>query len=256
MPDEPGGAAAPPHENHLTIEQLSAETGLSVRNLRSHRTGGLLPPPEVRDSVGYYGAEHVARLQLIRELQAEGFNLKGVKRLIDETHSSGSHLLGLKRALGTPFEQEESRIVTAAELARRFGEHAAPDALQTAIDLGALIPVDDARYEMPSPAMLDMAERLAERGIALQTAMGLLAGLQERCRGISDDFVAAFVAEVWKPFQRAGYPQERWDEVTSTIEDLRPLASQGLLVVFQQMMSQAVADAFDAEIAAGARRGG
>ena len=53
----------------LTIEQLAAQTGMSVRNIRAHQARGLLSPPEVRMRVGYYGPEHVARLGLIRELQ-------------------------------------------------------------------------------------------------------------------------------------------------------------------------------------------
>ena len=59
--------------NELTIEQLAAETGMSVRNIRSHQARGLLAPPEVRSRVGYYGPEHVASLRLIRSLQDEGF---------------------------------------------------------------------------------------------------------------------------------------------------------------------------------------
>ena len=48
---------------------------MSVRNIRNHQSRGLLPAPEVRARVGYYDAEHVARLRLILDLQADGFNL-------------------------------------------------------------------------------------------------------------------------------------------------------------------------------------
>ena len=52
----------------LTIEQLAHETGMSVRNIRNHQSRGLLPAPEVRMRVGYYGQEHVDRLRAIQEL--------------------------------------------------------------------------------------------------------------------------------------------------------------------------------------------
>src|SRR4051794_26071649 len=58
--------------NELTVEQLAYETGMSVRNIRNHQSRGLLPPPDVRSRVGYYGEQHVARLRLIQELQADG----------------------------------------------------------------------------------------------------------------------------------------------------------------------------------------
>jgi DNA-binding transcriptional MerR regulator len=68
----------------LTIEQLAAQSGMTVRNIRAHQARGLLDPPEVRLRVGYYGPEHVERLNLIRRLQEDGFNLAGIKRLLDD----------------------------------------------------------------------------------------------------------------------------------------------------------------------------
>src|SRR5437764_10640695 len=76
----------------LTIEQLASESGMSVRNIRSHQSRGLLPPPEVRARVGYYGAEHVARLALIADLQADGFNLAAIERLVNAPSGSAARL--------------------------------------------------------------------------------------------------------------------------------------------------------------------
>ena len=61
----------------LTIDELARETGMTVRNVRSHHARGLLPPPEVRGRTGFYGPEHVDRLRLIQELQSEGLKLEG-----------------------------------------------------------------------------------------------------------------------------------------------------------------------------------
>src|ERR1700735_2464436 len=72
----------------LTIEQLAAEVGMSVRNIRNHHSRGLLPAPEVRARVGYYRAEHVARLRLIVDLQADGFNLAAIERLLNASGGS------------------------------------------------------------------------------------------------------------------------------------------------------------------------
>ena len=67
----------------LTIDQLAQKTGMTVRNLRAHQSRGLLPPPEVRGRTGFYGAEHIARVELIKELQADGFNLDLIRKLLD-----------------------------------------------------------------------------------------------------------------------------------------------------------------------------
>src|SRR3954449_1086562 len=84
--------------NRLTIEGLAHETGLSVRNLRSHQARGLLPPPEVRGRIGYYGPEHIERIRLIQELQGEGLKLDGIKRLLEESTGAGAGLLRVKHA--------------------------------------------------------------------------------------------------------------------------------------------------------------
>ncbi|HEY5316675.1 MAG TPA: helix-turn-helix domain-containing protein, partial [Solirubrobacteraceae bacterium] len=79
---------------------------MSVRNIRSHQARGLLAPPEVRMRVGYYGREHVAQLRLIRELQDEGFNLNGIKRLLDDTPGTAERLLALRRTITATDEAE------------------------------------------------------------------------------------------------------------------------------------------------------
>src|SRR3954447_18555405 len=100
----------------LTIDELARETGMTVRNIRAHQSRGLLPAPEVRARTGYYGPEHVTRIELIRELQGEGFNLESIRRLRDGTAGSGDEVLRFTRALRAPFEDEEPQIVEAAEL--------------------------------------------------------------------------------------------------------------------------------------------
>jgi hypothetical protein len=67
--------------NTLTIEQLAAASGMTVRNIRSHQARGLVSAPEVRLRVGYYGPEHREQLRVIQDLQTAGFNLRGIQRL-------------------------------------------------------------------------------------------------------------------------------------------------------------------------------
>src|SRR5438105_15957848 len=98
--------------NQLTIEQLAAETGMSVRNIRSHQARGLLAPPEVRMRVGYYGPEHVTALRLIRDLQDEGFNLGGIKRLLDDTQGTAKRLLRVRQSLSAAAKKGPTETLT------------------------------------------------------------------------------------------------------------------------------------------------
>src|SRR3712207_4679019 len=120
---------------------------MTVRNLRAHQARGLLPAPEVRGRTGYYGTDHVARVELIKELQADGFNLEAIRKLIDAQPGSSAEILRFTRAVRQPFEEEEPLIVEIGELAESFGADE-PDTkmLEQALKLGLLHPLGEGRY--------------------------------------------------------------------------------------------------------------
>src|ERR1700750_802635 len=89
-----------PEPAALTIDQLAQRTGMTVRNLRAPQSRGLLPPPDVRGRTGYYGPEHEARVELIKELQADGFNLEAIRRLIENAGGSTEDGLRFTRPPG------------------------------------------------------------------------------------------------------------------------------------------------------------
>ena len=57
-------------------------------------------------------------------------------------------------------------------------------------------------------------------------------------------FVQLFLDQVWKPFVDAGQPNDRWPDITESIERLRPLASEAVLATFKQTMEAEVESAF------------
>src|SRR5664280_2939033 len=136
-----------PPRSDLTVEQLAAEVGMSVRNIRNHHTRGLLPPPEVRARVGYYNAEHVARLRLILDLQADGFNLAAIERLLSGSDGLAERLLGLRNAVTAPYEPETPELITLEELEKRFGEIDGKDAARVG-KLKLLVALGDDRFEV------------------------------------------------------------------------------------------------------------
>jgi len=230
----------------LTIEQLAAETGMTVRNIRAHQARGLLDPPEVRQRIGYYGPEHVAQLKLIRDLQEDGFNLAGIKRLLDDGQGTAQRLARFRRALTTPPNAEEPQTLTVVELGQRFRvtPEQAPEVLARAETLGVIVAIGDGRFRVPSPSLLSVAERVVARGVSLDGALSVFKQVELHCDSVSAAFVALFVSEVWEPFQRAGMPTEQWTEIDETIEGLRPLATEALLAIFGQRMSAQIEEAF------------
>jgi DNA-binding transcriptional MerR regulator len=228
----------------LTIDELARETGMTVRNIRSHASRGLLPPPEVRARTGYYGPEHVARLRLIQELQANGYNLAAIKHLLSRTDSgSAEEVLGFARALLAPFEQERPEVVDEEELLARFGE-VGGKVRSKAVKLGLLVPLGEGRYEVPSPTLLRAADTVVDLGVSPERAIELLEDVSKSADAAASQFVRLFMERIF-----GGPP----DEVRERLERLRPLATEVLVAVFQRRMTERTERAFSRELERGRR---
>ena len=229
--------------SEMTIDELARESGMTVRNIRAHQSRGLLPPPEVRGRTGYYGLAHLRRIELILELQREGFNLKLIKRLVDGAGGVGDEVLRFTRALRRPFGAERPRQTDPDELSRRWGT-ADPALLARAVELGVVRERGDGTLE-ESPRIAHVTAELSALGIPAEVALEAGAELKASAERVSEAFVELFLEQVWEPFERAGRPPGRWPEVRDAIERLRPLAAESLLAFFELAMTDAAARAFD-----------
>ena len=227
----------------MTVEQLAHESGMSVRNIRNHQSRGLLPPPEVRARTGYYGPAHVDRLRLIQQMQAEGFKLSAIQRLIGEEGPGADRFAAIRELITDPDQVEPPEILGADELIERFGP-LDRKRLSRALKLGVLVDLGDGRFEAPSPGLLHAADELIARGVTLDTALAVLEKVRRNSQNIARVFVDLFLEEVWKPFEREGRPDERWGEISESIEGLRPLASDAVVAIFRQVLAAEMEDAF------------
>ncbi len=110
--------------------------------------------------------------------------------------------------------------------------------------LGILRRTGPDAFEAPSPALLAVAEAVVARGISLGGALAVFEAIEQHCDAVSGAFVRVFLNEVWEPFQAAGMPSERWDEIEESIEQLRPLATEALVAIFGQRMAAQIDAAF------------
>lgn len=222
----------------MTIGELARRTGMTVRNIRAHQTRGLLPPPEVRGRTGYYGEEHVARIALTREMQADGLNLEAIRRLLESSDGS-TEILDFTRALRAPFEDEAPEIIDSAEMANLWGVDPDPKLIRRAERLGIMRELPEGRYEIISPQLQRAGIELAQLGVSPEAALNTVEKLRRHAEGVARTFVDLFVKEVWEPFDAAGRPEEDWPKVREALERLRPLAAGGLLAIFQLVMGEA-----------------
>jgi DNA-binding transcriptional MerR regulator len=215
-------------EHPLTIEQLAMESGLSVRNIRSHQARGLLPPPVVRRRTGYYGNEHLERLRVIGELQSEGLNLKAVKQLLEDADGTVGRLLTLRRSLPEPVALERPEVATEEELAERLS----PKLIRKLEDRGYLAPIAAGHYEVTSPALLDALEDLLALGLAPSHVVDLVDSLHDHAGTVARRLTRSFLDDVWKPFVADDTPEDRWPEIAEAISRLPALGAGALRSAF------------------------
>jgi DNA-binding transcriptional MerR regulator len=232
----------------LTIDELARETGMTVRNIRAHQSRGLLPAPEIRGRTGYYGPKHVARLQLISEMQADGFNLEAIKRLLSVSGEAVEQVLGFKRELMAPFGVEEPEFMDAAELQERWGGPPDRKLLARAEKLGLIRPLGEGRFEIPSPTLFHAGEQVRALGVPAEKVLAVAEQIRRRSEAIAQSFVDLFLEGVWKPFLEGGRQEEEWPRVREALDRLRPLASDAVLASFQRAMTDAVEQAFGREL--------
>lgn len=235
----------------LTIDELARETGMTVRNIRSHATRGLLQPPDVRARTGYYGPEHITRLRLIQELQANGYNLAAIKHLLGRGDGSAEQVLGFARSLLAPFEKEAAEVVDARELAARWGaEEVDLKLVRRAEKLGLVAPLGDGQYEILSPTVIRAGEVVRELGVPAEEALDIVEKVVRSADAVTKEFVQLFMDQVWKPFRAS---DGDLGSVQEAVERLRPLATETLVAVFHLRMTQAVEQAFGRELEKRAR---
>ncbi|HET6166818.1 MAG TPA: helix-turn-helix domain-containing protein, partial [Marmoricola sp.] len=133
----------------LTVDELAAVTGMTVRTTRYYAGLGLLPPPTRRGRMAYYSTQHRARLELIRALQDHGFTLAAIEKYLARLPADASvEDLAVQRAMLTSWKSGGHEVVTRRQLEGRAGRKLDADQLERLRAMTGIRPVDDGRFEL------------------------------------------------------------------------------------------------------------
>ena len=193
----------------------------------------------MRARTGYYGPQHVARLRLIQDMQAGGFNLKSIERIIAASDGASEQVLDFSEAVLESFVEEEPEFATGEELEARLGGPIDRRTFRKAEKLGLVRPLGDGRFELPSPTLIRAAEELIATGIPVSHALAVGEAIQRHSRAIAEAFVRLFMQDVMGGNASPRSPEE-WQRVRETLDRLRPLATEAVRAGFQQTMAQVV----------------
>jgi DNA-binding transcriptional MerR regulator len=237
----PGSTTPDGDDGELTVDQLAARAGVTVRNVRAYAARGLLPPPRMVGRTGYYGRQHVARLLLVREMLAEGYTLAMIERTLTSAPATGSSAtLALHRALLAPWLPPEPEEITGAELAARAGVPENPAVVESLVGLGLVERIDDARLRVLDPALLTAGIQVLALGVPLEALIEAQATVTEHVREVARTYVQMFVDTRWQAWVDAGAPREQIEEIRATVARLQPVAAQALLAAFRTEMAGTV----------------
>jgi len=125
----------------ITVEELSARTGVPVRTVREYQTSKVLHPPVRVGRRGFYDESHVRRLDGIARLQERGYSIAAIRDLFEawEQGSGLRDVLGLEDAVGVPAD-EAPIVLTRAQLREVMPAVAASERLlRKALDAKVLV---------------------------------------------------------------------------------------------------------------------
>lgn len=231
-PDDGVTHAAPTGEL-LTLEELTARVGLSVRTIRFYTSRGLVPPPIRRGRSGYYCAEHVARIELVLELQSHGFTLSAIERYVAGIPEDATpEDIALARTMLAPWQSDLPVEMDHAQLEARAGRALSDEDIATLQALGVLR-LRDAAYLVASN-QLAIGVRLLELGFPREVAVAAAAVYAEHGEQMAKE-LHDVINEKLAPLYGGETSSEHFREI---MERLKPLSVGGLVTAYEAAVAR------------------
>lgn len=209
-----------------TIDALSRVVGMSPRNIRAHQARGLLPAPARQGRTAYYTAAHVRRLESIKVLQRQGFNLVAIEAM-----------LGVRQPAG---EVEEPLT---ALLTRLVTER--PALIAPLLRHGILQRRDDGTLHVARARAVQPALDLRHAAVPVPVALALLGEVLDRLGPLVDDVLRGTAGRVVALRRPAGaaLTWEQLDQETAALtRSLVALLSEAFRAVAENVGEATVAE--------------
>ncbi|MFI6638273.1 MerR family transcriptional regulator [Streptomyces sp. NPDC050504] len=235
-------------EPTLTVDELAARAGVTVRTIRFYSTKGLLPPPVIGPRrVGHYGPEHLSRLALIEELQRQGMTLAAIERYLEQLPADlSAHDLAIHRALVATWAPDSAEETTTAELERRAGRALSELDLDRLTAMGVVRRVEERPGVLQvDPGLLRLGVQLLDVPIAHETILAARTVLLEHTRSAAHELTRLFRDEVWNPYREREEDPEHVAAMRSLSAHMQPLVVQALVTAFQRSLREELRGAFD-----------
>ena len=219
----------------IPLDELTKRVGMSVRNVRFYTTKGLVPPPIRRGRSGYYSSDHVARLELLRELQAHGFTLAAIEKYLTRVPADASpETIALHRTLLAPWMAELPETVSRRELVRQAGRRLSDEDLDTLHALGIVYPTKQGKFQV-ALAHLPVGIALLDLGMPTDAALAAQDIFTAHARAIADELTELFRLKVWPAYKEGGLGP---DELREAVERFKPVSVAALVNAYESAVNE------------------
>lgn len=225
-------------EDLLTVDELAAVTGMTVRTTRYYAGLGLLPPPERRGRMAYYGPEHRARLELIRALQDHGFTLAAIEKYLARLPEDASvEDLAVQRAMMTSWTAEKREQLTRRQLETRAGRKLSDDDIDNLVTVRGLRRAGE-RFEVLAP--FDSALRTLDLDIPVDAFVKASTAISRHMEELADELTAVVRNEIVAPFREQEHTAEDAAKFQQMFSQLRQLTLEGVVAGFQHAANEVI----------------
>jgi DNA-binding transcriptional MerR regulator len=176
----------------MRVEELARRAGVRVDTVRYYQSRGLLPAPRRSGRVALYDDEHLRVLERVRTLQAKGFTLATIARVLaGELDDADQALVGA--VAGEVLQHGAGELLDLEELAERTG---VPAGILRAVEHeGLLVPRragDRVGYTEDDIAVARAGLILLEWGLPLPELLDLARRHDEAMRAVAESAVEMF----------------------------------------------------------------
>ncbi|HEX2895409.1 MAG TPA: MerR family transcriptional regulator [Marmoricola sp.] len=223
----------------LTVDELAAATGLTVRTTRYYAGLGLIPAPTRRGRMAYYSSQHRARLELIRALQDHGFTLAAIEKYLARLPEDASvEDLAVQRAMLTSWKSGGHEVVTRRQLEARVGHKVDAGQLGRLEAMMAIRPVADGRFEV-LPAF-DVGVKSLDLDIPVDSLVAAGEAINRHMDALADELTAILKDRVLAPYLVSAKTEADKVRFEHTMSRLRQLTLEAVVSGFQRAANQVI----------------
>jgi DNA-binding transcriptional MerR regulator len=221
-------------EELISLEELTERVGISVRNVRFYTTRGLLPPPIRRGRSGFYSPDHIARLELVQELQAHGFTLSAIEKYVARIpEESTPEEIAVHRVTLQPWLVEEPQLADRRELEKLAGRRLDDETLAKLVTMELAREAGGGKYHVVV-SRLASGLSLCDLDVPLDVLRACNDIYTRHGRAIAEELTDVFQKMVWPRYKGGDIPA---DHLVKMLEAFQPASVAALVEAFSHAMT-------------------